>query len=213
MTFTHPSWAALRSDSYERLEFLGDSVLGLAIARTLFDRFPDADEGHLAKLRSQVVSGASCAVVGAELRLGERLAATHQGPGADELARLVDNPKVLAQLVEAAIASVYLEFGFEATEAAVVEAFAERIDYVLTHRIDHKTALQEELARAGRVVAYTILDAQGPPHDRIFVAAAFSDGEQIALGRGTSKKAAEQEAARAALGELVARDDVSEEPA
>ena len=78
--FTHPSWAAARGESYERLEFLGDSVLELAIARTLYDRFPDFDEGQLAKLRSQVVSRASCAVIAAELGLGERLAANHPTP-------------------------------------------------------------------------------------------------------------------------------------
>jgi len=206
VTFTHPSWAGVRSESYERLEFLGDAVLGLAIARTLYDRFPDADEGQLAKLRSQVVSGASCAVVGAELSLAKRLAATYSGPAGEELARLVENPNVLAQLVEAAIASVYLEFGFAAAEPAIVDAFAERIDYALTHRIDHKTELQEQLARSGRTVSYAIVDEQGPPHDRVFTAAVRIGGEQVAVGRGPSKKAAEQEAARVALGTLAPRE-------
>jgi len=213
VTFTHPSWAGARSESYERLEFLGDAVLGLAIARTLYDRFPDADEGQLAKLRSQVVSGASCAVVGARLALADRLAATYVGPGGDELARLVDNPNVLAQLVESAIASVYLEFGFEVAAPAIVDAFAERIDYALTHRIDHKTELQEELARSGRTVSYAILDAHGPPHQRVFTAAVRSDGEQVAMGRGPSKKAAEQEAARVALSTLVSGVRAPEPPA
>jgi ribonuclease-3 len=201
-TFTHPSWAAARSDSYERLEFLGDSVLELAIARALYERFPDFDEGQLAKLRSQVVSRASCAVIASELGLGERLAANHPEPGGDELSRLVDNRNVLAALLEAALASLYLEHGFETVAAAIVEAFSERIDYALTHRVDYKTELQEELARRGRSVNYSLLDCEGPPHERVFTAAAVIDGSRAGVGRGSSKKGAEQEAAREALAGL-----------
>src|SRR5262245_22557246 len=90
--FTHSSWASIRSQSYERLEFLGDSVLELAIAHTLYDRFPDFEEGQMAKLRSQVVSRASCAVVAQELGLGERLLERAAGgPPEEELARLAAN--------------------------------------------------------------------------------------------------------------------------
>src|SRR4051794_26777843 len=86
--FTHASWAPDRTESYERLEFLGDSVLELAIAHTLYDRFPDFEEGQMAKLRSQVVSRASCAEVAAELELGTRLLESHPGPESLEPARL-----------------------------------------------------------------------------------------------------------------------------
>ncbi len=199
MTFTHPSWAAVRSESYERLEFLGDSVLELAIARALYERFPDFDEGQLAKLRSQVVSRASCAIIAAELGLGERLAATHPDPDGEELPRLVDNRNVLAALLEAALASVYLEHGFEPVEAAIVGAFESRIEYALTHRVDHKTELQEELARRGLGVSYALIESDGPPHERTFTAVALIDGVRVGLGRGSSKKRAEQEAAREAL--------------
>jgi ribonuclease-3 len=177
-------------------------VLELAIARTLYDRFPGYDEGQLAKLRSHVVSRASCAVIAAELGLGERLAAGHPLPEGEEVGRLVANRNVLAALLEAAIASVYLEFGFERVEPAVVDAFAGRIDYALTHRVDHKTELQEEAARRGRSVVYQLLGADGPPHERTFTAAAMVDGAQAGVGRGSSKKAAEQEAAREALASL-----------
>jgi ribonuclease-3 len=207
VTFTHPSWAAVRSDSYERLEFLGDSVLELAIARTLYERFPDFDEGQLAKLRSQVVSRASCAIVASELGLGERLAATYPGSDSDELARLAANRNVLAALLEAALASVYLEHGFEPVEAAIVGAFASRIDYALTHRVDHKTELQEELARRGLGVSYALIESDGPPHERTFTAVALIDGARAGAGRGSSKKGAEQEAAREALARLEADDD------
>jgi ribonuclease-3 len=196
-TFTHPSWVSARGDSYERLEFLGDSVLELAIARQLYDRFPDFDEGQLAKLRSQVVSRASCALIALELGLGERLAARR--PQSDELTRLADNRNVLAALLEAALASTYLEYGFEAVEGAIVDAFADRIDYALTHRIDFKTELQEELARRGLGVSYVLLDSDGAPHERTFTAAAVIGGNEAGVGKGSSKKSAEQEAARVAL--------------
>jgi ribonuclease-3 len=178
-------------------------VLELAMARTLYDRFPDYDEGQLAKLRSHVVSRASCAIVAAELGLGERLAATRPGVDGDELARLLANRNVLAALLEATLASVYLEFGFAQVEPAIVEAFAGRIDYALTHRVDHKTELQEELARRGRSVTYALLDATGPPHERTFTVAALIDGERLGVGRGSSKKSAEQEAAREVLTRLL----------
>ena len=207
MTFTHPSWAAVRSDSYERLEFLGDSVLELAIARTLYERFPDFDEGQLAKLRSQVVSRASCAIIASELGLGERLAATYPGPDSDELDRLAANRNVLAALLEAALASVYLEHGFELVEAAIVGAFASRIEFALTHRVDHKTELQEELARRGLAVSYALIESDGPPHERTFTAVALIDGSRAGTGRGSSKKGAEQEAAREALAGLAADDE------
>jgi ribonuclease-3 len=84
----------------------------------------------------------------------------------------------------------------------VVNAFASRIDYALTTHVDHKTELQEALARSGRQVAYVVLNAEGPPHERHFTCAAMVDGEQFGVGEGNSKKAAEQEAAREALARL-----------
>src|SRR5881398_2327802 len=99
--FTHSSWAPDRASSYERLEFLGDSVLELAVAQALYDRFPDFSEGRRAKIRSHVVSRASCAVVAAELGLGRRLAEGAAGIPEDELERLSSNRNVLAALLEA----------------------------------------------------------------------------------------------------------------
>jgi ribonuclease III len=201
--FTHSSWAPDRTLSYERLEFLGDSVLELAIARALYDSHPDFSEGRLAKIRSHVVSRQSCAVVARELDLGQRL----QERGAselpdDELGRLVRNRNVLAALLEAALGALFLEHGFEKIEKAVVDAFAGRIDYALTSFVDHKTELQEALARAGRSVKYEIVELEGPPHERRFTCVAMIDGEQLGIGSGPSKKAAEQEAAQQALAAL-----------
>jgi ribonuclease-3 len=197
--FTHSSWAPDRASSYERLEFLGDSVLELAIARALFDRYPDFSEGRLAKVRSHVVSRASCAVVARELELGDRLGEYAQDIPAEELDRLKLNRNVLAALLEAALAAIYLEHGFEVVEAPIVDAFTPRIEYALTTHVDHKTELQEALARLGKSVTYSVLEVDGPPHDRRFTCAAVIDGEQAGVGVGRSKKAAEQEAASQAL--------------
>jgi ribonuclease III len=200
--YTHASWAADRSASYERLEFLGDSVLELAIARALFERYPDFTEGRLAKVRSHVVSRASCAVVARQLELGTSLAERGADIPEDELERLSRNRNVLAALLEAALAALFLEHGFEKIERPIVEAFDARIEYALTSHVDYKTELQEALARRGQSVNYAVLDVEGPPHDRRFTCAAVIDGEQLGVGTGESKKAAEQEAAKEALVKL-----------
>jgi ribonuclease-3 len=174
-------------------------VLELAIARALFDRFPDFSEGRMAKVRSHVVSRASCAVVAKELGLGERLVREAADLPPDDVERLSRNRNVLAALLEAAIAATYLEHGFEAVEPAVVAAFDPRIEYALNTHVDHKTELQERLARSGRTVVYTTLKSEGPPHDRTFTAAAVIDGEVVGTGEGRSKKDAEQAAAEQAL--------------
>ncbi|HUF01641.1 MAG TPA: ribonuclease III [Gaiellaceae bacterium] len=200
--FTHASWADDRAASYERLEFLGDSVLELAIARAVFDRFGDASEGRLAKIRAHVVSRQSCALVAKELGLGERLLEFAGDIAADELKRISRSRNVLAAVLEAAIAAVYLEHGFERIEPAIVAAFGGKIEFARSSHVDYKTELQEALARSGRQVHYTVLEVEGPPHDRRFVCAAHVAGAQLGIGRSSTKKAAEQEAARQALDAL-----------
>ena len=201
--FTHSSWAPDRASSYERLEFLGDSVLELAIARALYDDYPDFSEGRLAKIRSHVVSRASCAVVARDLDLGARLQARgRELIPEDELKRLMKNRNVLAALLEASLAALFLEHGFRKIEQAIVEAFAGRIEYALTSHVDFKTELQEALARRGRSVSYSVLNVDGPPHDRTFTCAATVEGERAGVGRGQSKKAAEQAAAQEVLAKL-----------
>ena len=197
--FTHTSWAPDRASSYERLEFLGDSVLELSIAKALYDRFPDASEGRLAKIRAHVVSRHSCADVAKELDLGRFLLEQAKDVPAAELERIARSRNVLAALLEAAIAAVYLEHGFERAEAAVVEAFDARIEFARTGHVDNKTELQEALARSGTQVQYSVLDVEGPPHDRRFVCVAVIAGEQVGIGTASTKKAAEQDAALQAL--------------
>jgi ribonuclease III len=174
-------------------------VLELAIARVLYDRFPDFSEGRMAKVRSHVVSRASCAVVARELRLGERLVQEAANLPEGEVERLSHNRNVLAALLEAALAALYLEHGFEAIEPAVVAAFDPRIEYALHTYVDHKTELQERLARRGKSVDYVVLEVEGPPHDRVFTAAALIAGAEAGRGTGRSKKDAEQAAAAEAL--------------
>jgi ribonuclease-3 len=178
-------------------------VLGLAIAQELYDRFPDSQEGRLAKLRAHVVSRQSCAVVGRRLELGKRLL-EHGGTEGDpdELTRLAVNRNVLAALVEACLGALYLEHGFEPIRGPIVSAFADRIEYAVQGHVDFKTELQEELARRGKTVSYAVLEVEGPPHSRTFTCAAMIDEEQVGVGTGPSKKAAEQAAARQALEKL-----------
>jgi ribonuclease-3 len=176
-------------------------VLELAVDRALYDEHPEFSEGELAKIRAHVVSRESCAAVAEELDLGTRLAAAAEAvPGEPE--RLSRNRNVLAALLEASLAALFLQHGFGRIEPAIVAAFRGRMEYALTTYVDHKTELQEALARDGRQVAYAVIGTEGPPHERTFTAAATVDGEQIGVGRGRSKKEAEQEAAREALAGL-----------
>jgi ribonuclease III len=208
--FTHSAWAEDRAASYERLEFLGDSVLELAVACELYFRYPDLTEGRLAKIRSHVVSRQSCAAVARELELAPRLAERGTSLPDEELERLVRNTNVLAALLEAALAALFLEHGYEPIQDAIVAAFSSRIEYAATHYVDYKTELQEALARQRRQVVYTVLDVEGPAHEREFTCAAVIDGEEAGRGVGRTKKDAEQAAAREALEKL---PDLSDEAA
>lgn len=200
--FTHPAWAPDRSSSYERLEFLGDSVLELAVARALYEGYPEFSEGRLAKIRSHVVSRQSCAVVARELDLGTALAERGASMPKEELQGLVRNPNVLAAILEAALAGLFLTHGFEPIESAIAQAFSGRIEYAATQHVDHKTELQETVARQHRQVSYSVLEVEGPAHDRTFTCAVSIDGEQAGMGTGRSKKEAEQAAAQQALEQL-----------
>lgn len=184
-------------------------MLELAIARALYDLLPDASEGRLAKIRAHVVSRQSCAAVARELDLGARLVERARDVPAPELQRISRSGNVLAALLEAAIAAVYLEHGFPATEPAVVDAFAGRIEFARTSHVDSKTELQEALARTGKQVTYAVLEVEGPAHNRHFVCSAEIDSERVGVGRGTTKKAAEQEAAAEALRVLGVEPDGS----
>jgi ribonuclease III len=199
--FMHSSWTTKRSESYERLAFLGDSVLGLAVTTHLFPRL-DADRygpGRLTKIRAQAVSGRSCRAVAERLGVPERLRAASPPSAAPGVGALVATERVLASVIEGVIGACYLQFGYDTTAQAVVEAFAPEIENALEHPVDFKSALQERLARRGELVHYAVVDEQGPPHDRTFIVSATIKDVEIGSGTGRSKKDAEQEAARTAL--------------
>ena len=201
-SITHASWTEQRSDSYERLAFLGDSVLGLAVTTHLYPRLAAESHGagRLTKIRAQAVSGRSCRRVAERLGLPERLRAAAP-PDAGEAATnaLVRTERVLASVIEAVIGACYLAYGYERTAAAVVDAFAPEIEQALVSPADFKSALQERLARRGAVVRYDVVAEDGPPHDRVFEVSASVAGEEVARGSGRSKKDAEQAAAASAL--------------
>ncbi len=206
--FTHASWTTKRSQSYERLAFLGDSVLSLAITSHLFPNL-EADRfgaGQLTKVRAQTVSGRSCRAVAERLGVPERLTAEAPAGAAATVPGLIATERVLASVIEAVIGAVYLTYGYEPTAEAVVEAFAPELAEALEHPVDFKSALQEQLARRGAVVTYAVTTEQGPPHDRTFTVAARIDRDEIGTGVGRSKKDAEQAAAQAALATMVAPD-------
>ena len=199
--FTHASWTTRRSDSYERLAFLGDSVLALAVTSHLYPRL-EADRfgpGRLTKIRAQAVSGRSCRAVAERLGVPDRLRAAAPAAAATTVPGLVSTERVLASVIEAVIGACFLAFGYERTSAAVVAAFSPEIENALENPVDFKSALQERLARKGALVTYDVVDEEGPPHDRVFSVSATIGGVEVGRGRGRSKKDAEQEAAQAAL--------------
>jgi ribonuclease III len=201
---THSSWTEERAESYERLAFIGDSVLGLSVASDLFARFGEVDSGGLTKIHNQTVSGVSCAEVGRLLGVPEMLrAAMPDGMSAAIPADvLLDGERPLPEATEALIGACFLAFGFERTAPAVAEAFAPRIEHAAETRIDFKSALQELLARRGARVSYEVTAESGPAHERTFEVEAVVGSERIGEGEGRSKKAAEQAAAEQALKRL-----------
>ena len=197
--FTHSSWVAERGRSYERLEFLGDSVLSLAVTTELYRRFPEHSEGSLARLRAYVVSRATCAKVATRLGLPAFVRRFGSGHEQVELDQLVANENILADMTESLIGAIYLTYGLDVVRPAVIEAFTEHISFAERSYVDYKTELQEQLAKTGRSVSYRLVETIGPPHAREFVLEAVVDGAALGRGVGASKKRAEQEAAAEAL--------------
>jgi ribonuclease III len=201
---THSSWTERRIDSFERLAFLGDSVLGLAVATELYNRFGKIVSGGLTKIHNQAVSGVSCAEVGRQLGVPDMLRANEPEDltAAIPAEVLLEGERPLPEATEALIGACYLAFGFERTAEAVAAAFEPRIEHAAETRIDFKSALQELLAQRGTRVSYEVIAATGPPHRRTFEVAAVVDSERVGSGEGRSKKAAEQVAAERALARL-----------
>jgi ribonuclease-3 len=202
--FTHASWTEKRSDSYSRLAFLGDSVLGLAVTTHLYPRL-EAERfgaGRLTKIRAQSVSGVSCRAVAERLGVPDKLRASAPEGVGQSAESLVETERVLASVIEAVIGACYLHAGYERSAAAVVEAFQPEIAEALRNPVDFKSTLQERLARRGQTVSYEVAAEHGPPHDRTFEVLATVGGAPVGRGAGRSKKHAEQAAARVALDAL-----------
>jgi ribonuclease-3 len=202
---SHSSWVERRTESYGRLAFLGDSVLGLSVASLLFAEHPSADIGELTKILNQAVSGRACAEVARQLELPEMLSdrAPDEGDGLP-VDTLLASERTLASVCEAVIGACYLEHGFERTSKAITDAFSAEIEQATRERVDFKSELQERLARDGTTVSYEVASEIGPPHDRRFEIRATVGGDELGLGSGRSKKEAEQAAAQRALEKLQA---------
>lgn len=201
----HRSWCAEHGDvpSNERLEFLGDSILGVVVTTHVFHSLPEHPEGQLSEVRAAVVNGAVLAQVAAELGLGDHLLL---GKGEDAAGGRAKRA-ILADALEAVIAAVYLDQGFDAAEALVLRVLGARIAEAASGPggRDYKTRLQELAAnrQIGRP-RYHVQD-DGPDHAKTFHATVLLDGVPFGAGEGRSKKEAEQAAAWQAFDELVAR--------
>ena len=196
---THTSWVEDRSEAYERLAFLGDSVLNIAVSALIFPRFESYTAGSLTKLRAQAVSRQSCARVAISLGVPEMLVERAPKDESKSAIALGKNDRILASVVEAIIGACYLAFGIERARKAVVAAFNEEIEYADENVLDYKSSLQEIMAGHGKEVVYRVVEQSGPPHDRTFKSVAKDSDKVLGEGTGRSKKESEQKAAKAAL--------------
>jgi ribonuclease-3 len=199
---THSSYAHEQSDPVEdneRLEFLGDSILGFLVSETLFHRRPNIDEGQLSKLRAFLVSAANLVRYAEQIRLGRYL---RLGRG-EEKSGGRSKQALLVNAFEAVIAAVYLDGGLDAARAVVERLFSRQIEDVrlTSERVsDFKSALQEQLQGRGAPPAeYRLLDQRGPDHQKLFTVEARIDDGLSVRGTGSTKKAAEQAAAMRAI--------------
>ena len=201
LALTHPSIAhelGVSHDHNQRLEYLGDAVLQLALSRELYDRYPEDDEGPLTKIRAQLVKQDSLTAQGRALNLGPLLILSRgesQNGGRDR-------PSILADAFEALLGALFLDGGYDVARRFILQAFAANFaDVESGPSTDNpKGALQEVLqAISSEAPQYQVLSATGPDHDRNFECAVFYKGEEIGRGNGKSKKLAESQAAIVAL--------------
>ncbi len=208
---THSSSAPTRLDSNERLEFLGDAVLGLVVCDFLFERFPERPEGELTRIKSVVVSRTACAEISVELGLAECL---KLGKGIEQGSGHRSIPSsILAAVFEAVVAGVYHDGGYESARAVIENCLAERIDQAADAESRNYKHLLQQIAqkRYGEIPVYQLLDEQGPDHAKCFQIAAKISDETFPAAWGPTKKEAEQLAAQWAL-ELLRGDGKQERP-
>ena len=190
---THSSSASSRLDCNERLEFLGDAVLGMVICRYLYERFPDHREGQLTQQKSSLVSRTTCARVAQQLGTSDMILV---GRGLKSIPESID-----AAMVESLIAAIYLDGGIEAAATFILKSFDQELKHCTSGELqNYKSLLQEETQRTSNLApTYMIVDQRGPDHAREYHIAVSLDGQQFEAAWGRSKKEAEQKAALIAL--------------
>jgi ribonuclease-3 len=208
LALTHRSFAyeTGATQTNERLEFLGDSVLGLVVTEELYRRYPDLDESRLSPLRSGVVNMRALADIARNLELG---AAMLLGKGEENTGGR-DKNSLLADALEAIIGAIYMEHGFSKTAHVVLTLIESTLENAVAKGagLDGKTALQELLASQGKGAPEYVVTETGPDHDKSFTAFAMVGGEALAEGHGKSKREAEQIAARIAFEHLSVAPEV-----
>ncbi len=200
---THSSYANERwhdsLKSNERLEFLGDSVLGMVVAEHLYNRFPDRPEGELTRMRADMVCEQALAEIANKLDLGKHMLLGH----GEEQCGGRNRASILADAVESIIAASFLDGGMDAAKQIVEKFVLCHVPKDRLHNMDYKTILQEQVQKKkNQVLSYALIGESGPDHDKRFIVAVFLNGQQVGQGIGSSKKRAEQEAARAAVEKL-----------
>ena len=200
---THSSYANENKKSgaisNERLEFLGDSVLGMTVASIIFNGKPYMPEGQMTRLRSELVCEKSLASLASKLGIGEYLLLGH----GEEKSGGRERPSILADTVEAILAAMYLDGGFKPVESLVSEYLSPDTNKTVFENTDYKTALQEVIQeKAGQILSYHVTDESGPDHLKSYTVEVRLNGANIGMGTGRSKKEAEQEAAHVALAEI-----------
>ena len=198
---THPSATEGKSVkySYERLEFLGDSILGAIVAAIAFHRFHDLDEGGLTRIKVALVSGASLSDVADRLGFADVIVfgSSETGTGKRGLHSALEN------VYEAVVAALYLDGGIGAAQEFVERTLIPRMSLDMAREPENpKSALQEKLQEDGITPTYKLVETQGPPHDRTFVAQVFAGTQGLARGTGRTKNEAESQAAKSTLARL-----------
>jgi len=203
---THPSAVEERAvdNSYERLEFLGDSYLGAIIADMLYRRFPDLDEGGMTRVKISLVSGESLSRKASELGIADLIlfGSSEHGTGKRGLHSALEN------VFEALVAALVLDAGIYVAQEWVCRVLADEISVHQAEEPDNpKSNLQELLQEQHITPTYELVAAAGPAHDRTFTSRVLAEGQELALGVGHSKKAAESAAAASALAAIKAQGD------
>ena len=197
---THSSYANERWHnsllSNERLEFLGDSILGMVVAEHLYKQFPDRPEGELTKMRADMVCESSLAAIAEKIGLGQHLLLGH---GEDRLGGR-SRASILADAVESVIAASFLDGGMAAAESFVRQFVLTNVPVKRMQNTDYKTALQELVQqKKNQPLTYVLVGEAGPDHDKVFTVDVLLNDQRVGSGTGSSKKRAEQAAAQSAL--------------